>query len=165
MNSIVRRAAIALALAAFVATAAVAFAQNPPPRRPMMGQQAGPGGRGPMGWMQQLNLTSDQQTKIRSLIDEHRQAHQADMQKMRDLQQQLKNAIFADNGSADTSALQQQVQSLQTQFETDRIALEKQIAGVLTADQRKQVRDMPGPGPFMGGPGMGRGRGMHGPRF
>jgi Spy/CpxP family protein refolding chaperone len=161
MKSIVRRAAIALALAAIVATGALAFAQGtPPPRRPMMGRQAGPGGPGPMGLMRQLNLTDDQRTRIQSITQQHQQSHQADMQKMSDLEQQLKNAIFADNGPSDTTALQQQVQALRAQFETDRVNVEKQIAAVLTPDQRKQVRDMPGN--FLGGPGMGRGRGMRG---
>ncbi len=161
MHSIVRRAAVALALAAIVATGAVAFAQGtPPPRRPMMGQQAGPGGRGPMGMLAQLNLTDDQRTKIQSLMQQHQQANQNNMQKMRDLEQQLKNAIFADSGPADTAAVQQQVQALRSELEADRINVEKQIATILTADQRKQVRDMPGN--FLGGPGpgMGRGRGM-----
>jgi Spy/CpxP family protein refolding chaperone len=156
MKSIVRRAAIVFGLAAVVATGALAFAQGAPPQpRHQMGQQAGRGGAGPMGMMQQLNLTDDQRTRIQSLMQQQRQAHQGEMQKMGDLEQQLKNAIFADSGPADTTALQQQVQTLRLQLEADRITLEKQIAAVLTPDQRKQVRDMPGN--FIGGPGMGRG--------
>jgi Spy/CpxP family protein refolding chaperone len=163
MRSFVFRAAIAPALAAIVATGAIAFAQgNPPPRRPMMGQQAGPGGPGPMGMMRQLNLTDDQRSKIQSLMEQQRQSHQADRQNLMDLQQQLKNAVFADAGPADTAALQQQIQGLQSQLEADRINVEKQIAAILTPEQRKQVRDMPGDFMGMGGPGMGRGRGMGG---
>ena len=161
MTSIVRRAAIVLALSAIFATGTIAIAQGTPPVRHAMGQQAGPGGRGAMGgWLQQLNLTDDQHTKIQSLMQQQRQAHQGEMQKMRDLEQQLKNAIFADNGPADTAALQQQIQALQSQLEADRVNVEKQIAALLTADQRKQVRDMPGP--FMRSPSMGRGMGRGG---
>ena len=65
-----------------------------------------------MGMLAQLNLTDDQRTKIQSLMQQHRQANQDNMQKMRDLEQQVKNAIFADSGPADTAALQQQVQAL-----------------------------------------------------
>ena len=112
-----------------------------------------------MGMLRQLNLTDDQRTKIQSLMEQHRQATQDGAQKVRDLQQQLKNAIFADSGPADTADLQRQIAALEAQLESGRVGLEKQIAAVLTADQRKQVRDMPGPGfgPMMG---RGRGRGM-----
>jgi Spy/CpxP family protein refolding chaperone len=97
-------------------------------------------------------------------MEQHRQATQSSAQKMRDLQQQLKNAVFADAPDLNTiSQTESQIAALEAQLAADRVAAEKQIAGVLTADQRKQVRDMPGPGPFMGGGpgmGMGRGRGM-----
>jgi len=162
MNRTVRRAAFALAFAAIVITGAFAFAQGTPPppqHRPgqMMGR-GGPGGPGQAGVMQHLNLTDDQRTKIQSLMEEQRQSHQGEMQKkMMDLQQQLKNAIFADNGPADTGGVQAQIATLQAQLEADRINLQKQVAAILTPDQRKQVRDMPGPGPFMGGRGMGPG--------
>jgi Spy/CpxP family protein refolding chaperone len=158
MKPVLSRTSLAVALAAVVATGAFAFAQNPPPGPPQRRTMAqGRGGPGPMGMLQQLNLTDDQRTRIQSLLEQQRQAHQGTMQKMRDLQQQLKNAIFADNGPADTAALQQQISTLQGQLEADRIGLEKQIAAVLTPDQRKQVRDMSGPG-F--GPMGRRGRGM-----
>jgi Spy/CpxP family protein refolding chaperone len=158
MKRVLFSTGLALALAAVAATGTFAFAQNPPPgpqRRAMMGP--GRGGPGGMGMLQRLNLTDDQRTKIQSLMQQQRQAHQDEAQQMRDLQRQLKNAIFADSSPGDTAALQQQIASLEAQLESDRIALQKQIAGVLTAEQRKQVRDMPGPG-F--GPMMGRGRGM-----
>jgi Spy/CpxP family protein refolding chaperone len=150
---------VALALAAIAATGTFAFAQNPPPQPPMMGQRGGGPGGGPRGMLRQLNLTDDQRTKVQSLMEQHRQATQDHAQKIRDLEQQLKNAIFADSGPADTTALQGQIAALEAQLQTDRIGLQKQIAAVLTADQRKQVRDMPGPGfgPMMG---RGRGRGM-----
>jgi Spy/CpxP family protein refolding chaperone len=164
MNRIVRPAALALACAAIIATGVLVFAQGPPPppqhrQGQMMGGRGGPGGP-----LQKLNLTDDQRTQIQTLMEQHRQATQSSAQKMRDLEQQLKNAVFADapDGNA-ISQTQSQIAALEAQLAADRVAGAKQIAGVLTADQRKQVRDMPGPGPFMGGGpgmGMGRGRGM-----
>ncbi len=150
----IRRISFVAALVALVAafSAGIVLAQGAPPvgpRHSQMRQNAG----GPAGLFQHLNLTDDQKTKIQSLVQAQRQAHQGQAQQMRDLQQQLKNAVFADNGPADTASIQQQITALQGQLEADRVNLEKQIAGVLTPDQRKQVRDMPGP--FMGG-----GRGM-----
>ncbi len=165
MKSGIRRIAFVAALLALVAgvSAGIVFAQTAPPplqqRHAQMRQHApGMPGGGPF---QHLNLTDDQKTKIQSLVQAQRQAHQSEAQQMRDLQQQLKNAVFADNGPGDTSAIQQQIATLQAQLEGDRVNLEKQIAAILTPDQRKQVRDMPGP--FMGG---GRGMAMrHGPGF
>ncbi len=159
MKRVLYRTTLAVALAAIAVTGAFAFGQNPPPpQQPggMMMHGRGGQGPGPMAMLRHLNLTDTQRTQIQSFMQQHRQADQADMQKLRTLQQQLKNAIFADS-PADTSALQDQIASLQAKLQADRIAMERQIAGVLTADQRKQVRDMPGPG-F--GPMLGRGRGM-----
>ncbi len=161
-------AALALAVVAVITTSALVFAQNQPPqRRPGAMWQQGPGGRGPAGMWQHLNLTDDQRTKIQSLMQQQRQAHQADTQKMMDLQQQLKNAIFADGGPGDVGSLPDQIASLQAQLEKDRISVEKQIAAILTADQRKQVREAPGPGfgPMMGARGRGRGGMHHGPAW
>ncbi len=156
MKRVLHLGALAIALTALVVTGAFALGQNPPPQRQHRAWQGGPGGPGPMGMLGHLNLTDDQKTRIQSLFEQQRQSHQGDAQKLMDLQQQLKNTIFADGGPGDTSALQQQIATLQAQLETDRISLQKQIAAVLTADQRKQVRDAPGPGFGR----MGRGRGM-----
>ncbi len=165
----IRRIAFTVALLALVAgvSAGMVFAQTAPPAGPPHGRQTrqhagiAPGQGGPF---QHLNLTDDQKTKIQALVQQQRQAHQSEAQQLRDLQQQLKNAIFADNAPGDTSVIQQQIATLQAQLEGDRVNLEKQIAAILTPDQRKQVRDMPGP--FMGGFGMGRGMGMrHAPGF
>jgi Spy/CpxP family protein refolding chaperone len=163
MNRTVTRAALALGLAAIVVTGALAFAQGTPPppqRRPgqMMGR-GGPGGPGQAGVMQHLNLTDDQRTKIQSLMEQQRQSHQGEMQKsMMDLQQQLKDAVFADTPNSDAiTQAQSQIAALEAQLAADRVAMAKQVVAVLTPDQRKQVRDMPGPGPFMGGRGMGPG--------
>lgn len=162
MKRVVYRAAPALALVAILGVGGLAFGQNPPRQqyqRPMMGQRLGPG-PGAMGMLRNLNLTEDQRTKIQSLTQQNRQAHQGDMQKIRDLQQQLKDAIFADAGPGDTAGLQQQIAALQAKLEGHRIDLQKQIAAVLTPDQRKQVREQPGPGfGMMGGRGMRRGPG------
>src|SRR5512146_3192492 len=110
MKPRLNRSALAIVLAALVATTPVTFAQNPPP--PPQGRGAGfgqgrgagfgPGRGGPVGgMMQQLNLTADQRTQIQKIMQDHRAATQNDAAAMRDLQQQLKNAIFADN-PADT---------------------------------------------------------------
>ncbi len=165
MKRVLNRTAFAIVFAAVIAATAVAFAQNPPPQRPGRGAGFGQGrgGPGPMGGaLQQLNLTADQRTQIQKIMQDHRQATQNDAQAMRDLQQQLKNAIFADS-PGDTRALQDQIAALESRLQTGRIAAEKQIAAILNPEQRKQVRDRPGPG-LMGGMGMGMGRGR-GPGF
>jgi Spy/CpxP family protein refolding chaperone len=161
MNRRFRLAIVALAVVAIVAAGAFVFAQGgPPPQRAGRGQMMGqgPGGRGPgMMGLGQLNLTDDQRAQIQKLMEANRQAHQPEQQKMADAQKALRDAIFADAGP-DESAIQTaqaQIQALEPQMAQHRVATEVAIAKILTADQRKQMREMP-----RMGPGAGRGRGM-----
>ena len=134
----------------------------------MMGGRGmgGPGG----GPMQALQLTDQQRTQVQAIMEQHRQATADVAKQVSDLQEQLKAAIFADAGPNDgaITQLQGQLAALEAQLQAGRLAMQKQIAALLTPDQRKKVRDMPGMGPFGGGPGgpgagrgRGPGRGMH----
>jgi protein CpxP len=176
MKSTFRRTALitGLALVVLVPVLVLAQTQGPPPQRPgmmggrgmMMGGPGRQGGPGP-GMMLHLNLTEQQRTQVQAIMEQHRQATQDSAKQMGDLQQQLKNAIFADAGPNDAAitSLKGQIAALEAQLQAGRLDVEKQIAMLLTPEQRKQVREAPGAGPF-GGPGMGRGRGpgrgMHG---
>ncbi len=163
MNTRFRSAIVALAVVAIVAAGAFVFAQGgPPPQRAgrgqMMGQgPGGPGGRGGMMGLGRLNLTDDQRAQVQKLMEANRQAHQPEQQKMADAQKALRDAIFADAGPDESAiqAAQAQIQSLEPQMAQHRVEMQVAIAKILTADQRKQMREMP---PM--GPGGGRGRGM-----
>jgi Spy/CpxP family protein refolding chaperone len=172
MKPTFRRTALiaGLALVVLVPVLVLAQTQGPPPQRPgMMGGRGMMAGRqgGPGQGMMFLNLTDQQRTQVQAVMEQHRQATQDSAKQMADLQQQLKDAIFADAGPNDAAIAQVkgQIAVLETQLQAGRIDAEKQIAAILTLDQRKLVRDMPGAG-LLGGPGPGRGRGpgrgMHG---
>ena len=99
-----------------------------------------------------LDLTEDQQAKIRSILDAERQSQDgtpADAQLRRDLHA----AIYADTPDAEkVSSLQQQVVAAMTARQTRQLAIEQQIAQILTPEQRAQVRERPARGPRGGGP-------------
>ncbi len=126
--------------------------------RPMMQGRGGMmQGFGPM-MLGRLNLTDQQRSQVQALQQQHRAANQELMQKMADLQRQLRDAIFADNGPDETRAnqLQQQIAQLDPQLREARLQMEVAVAKILTPEQRKQVRDTQ----FRrSGRGLGRGRG------
>ncbi len=169
MNAIIHRTAIALAVAGMVGTGAFALAQGTPPPPPqhqggrmmMQGRGGGPGGRMMLG---RLNLTDQQRSQIQTLQQQQRASHQALMQKMGDLQKQLRDAVFADNGpnEAQIANLQQQIAQLEPQLQQARLQMQEGISRILTPDQRKQLREMAPPG--RGGRGMG-GQMRHGGWF
>jgi Spy/CpxP family protein refolding chaperone len=174
-----KTAARMVALFAVVAFAAVASAQAPatggtPHQMPPsqmgqghgQGQGMGPmhGQGGPMGALAQLNLTDQQKQDIHKLMADAQPQMQADMQEMQKLHQQLKNEVFGANGpTGNENATAQQVSALQAKMIQNHIALADKLSGILTADQRKQMREMPMDdmmgmmGMMMGGPGMGHG--------
>lgn len=162
MNTRFRHLVSALAVVAFVVAGAFVFAQGgPPPQRAGRGQMMGqgPGGRGGgMMGLGRLNLTEDQRTQVQKLMEQNRQAHQPDMQKMADAQKALRDAIFADAGPDESAihAAQAQIQALEPLMAQHRVEMEVAVAKILTPDQRKQMREMPPAGPGGRG-GMGRG--------
>ncbi len=162
MNTSIRRVAMVAALVILV-TGGFALAQQsstqPPQDRQgqMMRGGMGPGGLGPM-MLGRLNLTDQQRSQIQALQQQHRTEHQQLMQKMADLQRELRDAIFADNGpdEARASQAQQQIAQLEPQMQQARVQMEVAVAKILTPEQRKQAREMqPGPGGRRMGRGMG----------
>jgi Spy/CpxP family protein refolding chaperone len=103
----------------------------------------GPGGpgRGPMPALRGLDLSDDQRARIKAIHDAERETAsgpQADG----GLHRQLQEAVFADTPDAEKiAALQQQVVQAQSARLSKRIAIEQQIAQILTAEQRAQVRE------------------------
>jgi Spy/CpxP family protein refolding chaperone len=106
-----------------------------------------------------LELTEDQQSKLKALVEADRQAQSgtpADGQ----LRRELHTAIYADSPDAATIAdLQQRVAAALAARHARQVALEQQIAQILTPEQRAQVRERAGRGPR-----AGAGRGLRGAR-
>jgi Spy/CpxP family protein refolding chaperone len=103
----------------------------------------GPGrrGGGPMFALRGLDLTEEQQTRIKAIHDAERESQPgppADGAVHRLLQE----AVFAETPDAgQIAALQQQLVQAQSARLAKRIAIEQQIAQILTPEQRAQVRE------------------------
>ncbi len=119
------------------------------------GPGRGPGGRrggGPLMSLRGLDLNEDQQAKIKAILDAERPTGDgppADAQLRRDLHA----AIYADTVDAEkVSSLQQQLVAAVSARQTRQLAIEQQIAQILTPEQRAQVRERLARGPRGGGP-------------
>jgi Spy/CpxP family protein refolding chaperone len=136
-----------------VALPAVAGQRSDAPRGP----------RGPRGHFRQV-LTQEQREQIRPWIQAEREASKP----LADLRKQLRDAVLADApDQGKIASLQSQVEPLQTEALTRRIALAQRIASLLTPEQRQELRNSRMLPPFLdpvghGGPGYGPdGRGPH----
>jgi Spy/CpxP family protein refolding chaperone len=152
-----RSVSLAVAAIAIAAAASVSVIAHPQGFGRGPGRGMGPGGPGPFGMLQRLNLTDEQQTQIRALLDERKNA-QSD-QKGMDLQKQLHEAIFADTpDTAKIDELKAAITAAQATALNEHVALQLKIAQILTPDQRQQARQFQG---RRGGPGPWGSGGRH----
>jgi len=115
----------------------------------MMGGGSGPGmmggyGRGGYGGggpLAALNLTDDQQDKIFALQEEQRRKNSDTMSKMRSETFKLRRMYNAE--TVDSKAVieqQKKVDDLRRTVLASRLEMRKQVEGVLTPEQKKQIR-------------------------
>jgi Spy/CpxP family protein refolding chaperone len=102
----------------------------------------------------QLDLTEQQRTEIRGIVEEQRTAGQALQQNMRQAQQQLMAAIYG--GSAESGSVEDivsRIAELQKQALAADVAVQQRVAPLLTDQQKQQLLQMvnrpgrPGPPP------------------
>lgn len=183
------RASVSLGLgAAFLAalvvsTAGGAFAQNTgggagqaaqQPQRggPGGGRFGGPGGRGgPMGalgifgpMLRELNLTEDQQQRLRSIAESHRDEMKSIADRNRPAHEALQQAITS--GSVDEGTIRERSAAVAS-GEADMAILQARIYSeaiqVLNPDQQAQLKKLQAEMKDHG-PGPGRGRGPRPPQ-
>lgn len=146
-----------LAVAALAAVTAFAPLAAQAPQVPgRMGRGfGGPGMGGPGGGpavLRQLNLTDQQREQIKVLMNERRQEQPG--AKMRELQQQLHTAIFADTvDMAKLEALKTAIASAEADLLAARIETQVKISQILTPEQRAKAREL-----VANAPARGRGR-------
>ena len=136
---------LALAAAVLLAAGSVSLTAHPQQgfggRGP--GRGMGPGGPGPFGILQQLDLTDEQRSQIKTILDE-RQANGPD-QTLTDLQKQLHEAIFADApDTAKIDELKTAIGAAEASALNSRIAVQLKIAQILTPEQRQKAREFEG---------------------
>lgn len=91
--------------------------------------------------LQRLNLTNQQIRQIRILNRERRPQLQAAQQRLRQLNQTLDQAVYADaEDDAEIQRLTQEVHQAQQDVLRHRIGIERSIRGLLTAEQLSRFR-------------------------
>jgi len=137
----------AFVAAAALVAAGVSFAQTPPPGPPgpAFGRQGGGspfGQMGRMGMFRGLDLTQEQRDQLRALAEARRQQDEPARQRLRELNQTLQNELFADAPDQDKiRQLKIDLNLAQQQALETRIAEQRNVAQILTPEQRQQVRD------------------------
>ena len=174
----------AVALALVVAASATAIAQRPgsPGRgdrsgienadrqHPMGGGPGRFGAQGPMfgGITRNLDLTTEQLTKVQAIVDGVRVKVGPLAEELRAARRALRSEVFADmKDQAKIAGLSSEVQALDKQIADIRLETSSAISGVLTPEQREKVRTVTGhkagarggPGGAVPGRGPGRGAG------
>ena len=144
-----------LALAAFTVSSAQ---QGGGPENGPRGRGFGPGGpgRGGVAMLRGVDLTDEQKAAIKAIHEAERSAGNgppADMS----IRRQLDAEVFADAPDAQKLAsLQQQLVQAQAERLAHEIAVQQKVAGVLTAEQRAQIRERLAQAPPERGGGPGR---------
>lgn len=142
--------ALALAGVALVAVSAAA-------RQPDQTTRA-PGMRGAMPFAH-LNLTEDQQSRVKAVLDEQRTMGQAEREALRTAHDQLRTTIFAATApeAGQVDALIARIAELEADALRARVATQLKIAAILTPEQRQELATAKpprgrGPGRRPGGP-------------
>lgn len=137
--------AIAIAIMAFVPT----FAKG------------GHGGRGGGDRVQKLikklDLTADQQTRIKAIRDQFKQENAGTLQEMKNLREQMKEYKRSDN-TAQAQALREQMKAKAQTLQAARQRMMEQIKAVLTPEQQAKVQQMMEEHKGKGGKGKGKGK-------
>jgi Spy/CpxP family protein refolding chaperone len=141
--------------ALLLVTAAVVFSQNPPPRpdgppRGPMGPgfRGGPGGPGgpregfgPFGpFGRELNLTDDQQAQIKKIQDSFRDNNKALFDQLRALHEQQGEPMSGSFDEATVRSAAEARAKIQVELEVSHAKMMSQVLGVLTDEQKAQLK-------------------------
>lgn len=156
MRNVIKTAIVAAVAAAFVASVAVAGGQGPGQgegqrRGPGFG---GPGGRGMFPGIMQ-GLTDEQRGQVRAILQEQREGQQGPPADAK-LRHALQLELLADvPNDLKIEELKTQIAAAQAQALDRHVAVQKQVAQVLTAEQRAKARERLAEGPRQGRGGRG----------
>jgi Spy/CpxP family protein refolding chaperone len=110
------------------------------------GAQGGPGMGGPGGGLRavmQLDLTDQQRTEIRQIMQEQRQAGQELQAQVRQTQQQLMAAIYGGSQESGSAAeIVARLAELQKQVLEADVTVQQRVAQLLTDEQKQQLLKM-----------------------
>ncbi len=108
-------------------------------------EQSEPGmrkrGRKGQQWMQELNLSSEQQQSIQAIKEKYKGQMQGDREKMRQLKTEMQQ--FMVNGSKDDiRTTHQQIQEYRQKKANARLEMMLEVRDVLTPEQREKMAEL-----------------------
>lgn len=104
---------------------------------PRHGGPGGPGMFGPLGVLHSITLTSDQQTKVRQILDSSRSQMQSASQQLFQARCAYDHAVIA--GSGDLSTLAANLTAAESNMTSVETATLQAVAKILTADQITEI--------------------------
>jgi Spy/CpxP family protein refolding chaperone len=144
MNSIQSRlliAALAVLLGSAIAKSQTATDAPPPPPQ-MHGHEHGMGG-GDMGFFaHKLNLTDDQKTQMKAVMQKEHPAMKPLMQQQHQIDLQLRQYVQGTFDQAKVQALAAQKAQIQAQLTVQETRIHNELYQLLTADQQSQLKEM-----------------------
>jgi len=142
MNSIRFRlliAALAVLLGSAIAKSQTAEDAPPPP--PMHGHEFGMEGH--LGFLaEKLNLTDDQKTQMKAIMEKERPTLKPIMQQERQIDMQLRQYVEGNFDQAKVQALAAQKAQVQTQRTIEETRIHNELYQLLTADQKSQLKQL-----------------------
>jgi Spy/CpxP family protein refolding chaperone len=82
--------------------------------------------------------------QVHKLMADAQSKQQPEMEQMQKLHEQLRDQVFGDNGpTGNASATLQQIRDVQGRMMQAHLEMAEKLSGILNADQRKQLREMP----------------------
>jgi Spy/CpxP family protein refolding chaperone len=138
---------LSIAVLAILLGSAIARSQttaDTPPPPPGHGHEFGMGGPGPMMgfFAKQLNLTDDQKTQMKAIMQKERPAMKPLMQQGHQIDQQLRQYVEGTYDAAKVQALAAQKAQIQIQLTVAETRIHNELYQALTADQQSQLKQM-----------------------
>jgi len=116
-------------------------AEDAPPPPPMHGHEFGMGHMMEF-WAKKLNLTEDQKTQMKAVLQKERPNIHPLMQQEHQIDLQLRQYVEGTFDSAKVEALAAQKAPIQTQLEVAHTRIMNEMYQLLTTDQRGQLKQM-----------------------
>jgi Spy/CpxP family protein refolding chaperone len=118
-------------------------AEDAPPAPPMHGHGMGMGMESHMQFMAaKLNLTDDQKTQMKALMQKERPTMQPLHQQEHQIDQQLRQYVEGNFDQAKVAALAGQKAQIQAQLTVEETKVHNQLYQLLTDDQKTQLKQM-----------------------
>lgn len=116
-------------------------AEDAPPPPPMHGHEFGMGHMLEF-WAKKLNLTEDQQTQMKAILEKERPNVHPLMQQQHQIDLQLRQYVEGTFDAAKVQALAAQKATIQTQVDVAHTRILNEMYQLLTADQKSQLKTM-----------------------